>query len=139
MTTIKKRRGPGRPWKPGQSGNPGGAKPVPLDVKAARSLTIIEFTRIVNVLLYMTREEIQKVAADPKTPAMEVMIASILGKAITGADYMRANFLLDRIIGKAVDPIDVTTGGDKVHASLAEMVLCAINSANDTGNKDKKG
>jgi hypothetical protein len=48
------------------------------------------------------------VLADPKTTALELMIGGIIMKAVTEQDQHRAEFLLNRIIGRVAIQADIT-------------------------------
>jgi hypothetical protein len=87
----------GRDFKPGVSGNPGGAIKLPEDIKQARKLTRVELERILNRFVYMTKQEIIDIARDPKTTGLELMIASLVSKATNEGDYKRISFILDRL------------------------------------------
>lgn len=96
-------------FKPGQSGNPGGRPKLPEDIKKARQLNQVEFERAVNRFLYMTREEMQATLKDPATPMIEIMIGSIMAQGAQKGDQLRLEFVLNRIIGKVQDRIEVKT------------------------------
>lgn len=114
----------GRDFVPGKSGNPKGLPPIPADVKEARKLNQIEFERIVNKFLYMTREEVSKYAQAPGTPTLELLIASILSKAVTQGDQSRLNFVLDRLIGKVADRVAGHDGGPL--PALSQVTLITL-------------
>lgn len=95
----------GRNFKPGQSGNPKGPATIPADIKAARELSKIEFERIANKYLFMTKNEITAAAMNAETPALELLVGSIVHKAVVEGDERRLNFLLDRLIGKVAERI----------------------------------
>jgi len=87
----------GRNFKKGVSGNPGGATKIPEDLKEARKFTRIEMERVLNRYIHMTKSEIIRAAQDPMTPALELMIASLISKGTNEGDYRRISFLLDRL------------------------------------------
>lgn len=95
-----------RPFKPGQSGNPGGRPKLPDDIKEARKLNQVELERIVNKYLYMDREAVKAAISSPKTPMMELMVASIVAQAAQKGDHLRLDFVLNRMIGKVKDEKD---------------------------------
>ncbi len=104
----------GRDFLPGNSGNPNGGPPTP-DVREARKANKEQLTLILTKQLVMTRSELQALAANKDTPSMELLVASILSRAINTGDYSRATFLFDRAFGKVTDKI----GFDgSVHAAL---------------------
>lgn len=97
----------GRDWVKGQSGNPAGKPPLPEDIKAARKLTAAEFERAVNQYLFQDRNAVAQAAANPQTPILELLITSIIHKAVSQGDEKRLAFLLDRILGKVANRIEI--------------------------------
>lgn len=95
-------------WKPGQSGNPDGRVKLPEDIKTAKRINKIELERLLNLYLSLTDDEIKLRQADTGTTQIERMIASIVEKGIVQGDQQRLNFLLDRLVGKVKEEIDVT-------------------------------
>ena len=73
---------------------------LPEDVKQMKKLTAEEFVRTVNDMLQLTKEELGYYIQSPNRTAFELLIGSILHKAVAEGDIRRAEFLLDRIIGK---------------------------------------
>lgn len=87
-------------WKKGQSGNPSG--------KPKQLLTKDKVNAIIGKFSLLNREELQSLVQSPKTPMIEIMVASIMVRAAKDGDYARLSFLLDRSIGK---PPVVTADG----------------------------
>lgn len=87
------------------SGNPKGPTPLPEDIKETRKLTQIEFERIANKYLFARKDEIAKSSADPNTPVIELLVGSIIHKAVVEGDERRLDFLLSRLVGKVVQPL----------------------------------
>ncbi len=56
----------------------------------------------------MPKNDLQVILKSPNIPMMELMVASIVAKAATGGDHLRLDFILNRIIGKVKDKIEVT-------------------------------
>jgi hypothetical protein len=104
----------GRDFKKGMVSNPKGSIGMPKDVREARKLTQNEFVKIACNLIKSTRDELYTVLADPKTTALELMIGGIIMKAVTEQDQNRAEFLLNRIIGRVAIQADINVvDGDK--------------------------
>lgn len=95
-------------FKKGQSGNPGGKPKLPDDIKQARKLSQIELERTINKLIYLPRSELKQVIENPATPMFEIMIASIIAQASQKGDQLRLDFVLNRMIGKVKEPVEVT-------------------------------
>ncbi len=72
----------------------------PQDLADARKLTKAKLTGLLNKHLWYTKDEAKVVVQDPDTPMLEILIASIVNKAIVQGDEKRLNFILDRLIGK---------------------------------------
>lgn len=101
---IGKKTG-GRDFEPGQSGNPNGRPPTPEDIKQARKLNCAEFERIANKYLHMTHAELGAAVKSGNATVLEMMVASIISKAVTKGDQIRLEFLLKRLIGDPVERI----------------------------------
>lgn len=87
----------------GESGNPGGRPKAPADILAVRRLTQVEFTILVNQFLGKTKAELKALETDPVMTGLDLIVLSIIQKAINKGDTLRLDFLLNRIIGKVPD------------------------------------
>lgn len=97
----------GRDFKPGQSGNPGGTSKVDRDLMVIRKLSKEKFKDLANILISGTREDLERMLASPGTTALtEMVIKVVLGIAERG-DMTSLDRLLDRLIGKVKDEVDV--------------------------------
>lgn len=101
----------GKDWEKGQSGNPNGRPPLPPDVREARRLTTEEFTKLANKYLYMTEEEITAVLGGSPV-LMEQIVAKMALAA--GENVQKADWFLNRLIGKVPDVIDATFNAKKL-------------------------
>lgn len=99
-----------KPWPKGVSGNPSGKWSLPEDLKGIRNLSQLETTKIISKYARMLLVELNERLKDPKTPVLELAIASIFSKSIAQGDFMRLSFLLDRAIGKV--PVTVESDED---------------------------
>jgi hypothetical protein len=102
---AKGRKTGGRNWQKGETGNPKGAPKTPEDVKALRRLNGPEFDRVANKFLFLTKAEIVRILNDAATPSLELIVASVIHKAIIEGDAKRLEYLLMRVIGKVAQPI----------------------------------
>ena len=110
-SSEKKRRGPGRPFKPGQSGNPGGRPKMSEDVR-----------------------EMLK-AATPKAVRLLVSVMDDDGQK-TALRMDAAKTIIERVYGKPLQPIDSTiSGGLDVGLSDADRQLLAKVGARLEGDK----
>lgn len=130
MATGKKTGG--KDFEPGQPGGPG-RPPMPLDVKEARKLNQVELHRTLNEFLHCTREKLKERVNSPDATVFEICLGSIIKNAIDRGDQNRLNFLLDRLVGKSKESIEITshesikgTELDKLTAQLADLKAIAI-------------
>lgn len=114
-------------FKPGQSGNPGGKVKLPEDIKEARKLNQVELERIINKYLAMDRGAVKAAISSESTPMMELMVASIVAQAAQKGDHQRLDFVLNRLVGKVKDQIEVKNVTPFVikHASGDQTILGA--------------
>lgn len=106
---AKGRKTGGRDWKPGQTGNPNGGPGLPGDLKAARKVNQVELERTINRLIWMDHTELTALIALPSTPMFERFVANIIAIGADEGDERRMEFILQRIIGKVQDRIEVKT------------------------------
>jgi len=88
------------------------------ELKELTRLTAEEFIGLCNRFLKMTITELLEVTTvgrDPvsgkelpnlKSNMLEMLVASIIRKALVEGDEKRLNFLLDRMVGKIVQPLE---------------------------------
>jgi hypothetical protein len=98
----------GRPFPPGVSGNPNGRPKVPEEIKMARALNKLELERILNEFIYMTPDEMTTKIESGSATAIEAMVGAIILAAVKHGDQARLNFILDRLIGKVKEAIDIS-------------------------------
>jgi len=97
-------RNPDGTWKPGYAPNPAGRVPMSPELKAIKKLSPGYLKLIIAKLARMTPQELILSAKDPgKLNNLEMMVASIVSRAIQDGDHSKLNFLLDRSIGKVVE------------------------------------
>lgn len=97
----------GRDFKPGHDQPGPGRPPYPKEVREASKLTRILFEGTLNKLINMNISELESYTQDSSVPAIEVILASILQRAIRDGDHTRLDFILNRLIGKVKEKIDV--------------------------------
>lgn len=102
---IGKKTG-GRDIKPGEARNPYGRPKVPSEVKEARKFNSATVSLILESLSEKTTKELISIARDPESNGFEAMIASIIAHGTKKGDSARANFFLDRTIGKSAERIE---------------------------------
>jgi hypothetical protein len=97
----------GKDWKKGQSGNPNGRPPLPQDLKEARALNKEEFERVANKYLYLSEPELWVVKRRQDTPMLDQMVIGLLLMTSTHGCQKRFAFLLDRLLGKLKNTVEV--------------------------------
>jgi hypothetical protein len=100
--------GPGVKFKPGHDIVSPGRPPIPEDVKEAKALNQVTVVRIFNELNHMTADELKERASDPKTTIFEHLVIAVLKKGVQMGDPNRAEFILNRIIGKPKESLEIT-------------------------------
>jgi hypothetical protein len=85
----------------------------PVEQKMAQKLTRTKFRAITMRYLGHTRGELESIARNPETPAIDMVVISILIKAIKGGDEKRLNWFLEQLFGKLTEnkALDVNVTG----------------------------
>lgn len=104
-----------KPWKKGQSGNPKGAALHDPLIKAIRRLSRAQIAEMGTLVLECNWEKIQEIAKDPNTPALKMMMASVVGKAIAKGDAHAMAIVLEQIVGKVKEKVEHSGSVDLTH------------------------
>lgn len=131
---------------PGQSGNPNGRKAIREDLKNIQLLGEDNARRLIQKLLDMPIGELRLLVADETTPALELLVAKVIERALREGDATRLNFLFDRTVGKVtekreveVKPItyrtNVTPDGSLIQEIVEEESLRGTESAPELPNE----
>ena len=107
-----------RVWKPGQSGNPEGARKHNPAIKALKHLTIESFREIIELVVKSDLAAIKAIAENPKTSGLQVGIAVAFMKAIKNGDYGVIERIAERIVGKIPDELKVTSNNQTLHGVI---------------------
>lgn len=94
-------------FKPGQSGNPEGGRLHDPVTKALKKLTVETYREVIEMVLTNDLLSLKKLAEDPKTPAIQVGVATTFMKAIQRGDYDVIERIAERIVGKIPEEINV--------------------------------
>ena len=97
----------GKNFTKGKSGNPKGRPKTPPDVRNIRALSKTEFTRIANEFLWLSTTAADKKLKSRGLSQFEKAVGQTVKKAAAG-DLMRLNMVLDRLIGKPRDKMELT-------------------------------
>lgn len=117
-------------WKPGQSGNPGGVTKERARLKTVSERSIAD---AITTVLTSTTDEINEMLDDPSTPVGEIIILRACLNAAEGGEYTRFDEILQRVIGKVGNKIDLTSAGKSLQEKLVdkEIVRKALKEIED--------
>lgn len=93
--------------KPGEVRNPNGPTPLDPAVREANKLTKAQILEVINRMMVVREADISKLISDPNTPMFHKVVAKIFQLALSDGCEKKINFVLDRIIGKTTDRIEV--------------------------------
>jgi hypothetical protein len=126
-----------KPFKPGQSGNPKGKKPTPQDLKDARKLNTVSVARILNKFSNMPVSEIKAELERADCPTLEFMIGKVMVECLKAGDYQRLNFILDRMIGKVTEKMEVKTPRPTVIKLIGDEAEAIVLGTEQKGEDDE--
>ena len=114
--------GPGARFKKGNKFGKGKVA-IPQDVREMRELTKANCDRLLNRYIYMTKQELKEQAQNPYTPAIDLFVISVIAKGIELACTNRLNFLMDRLIGKPDQTVNLNAEvKSSLHSDLMELL-----------------
>lgn len=111
----------GRPFKKKNAGGPG-RSPMTDEEKALAKLTRGTLKSTLRKYLQMTRGELKKAADDANTPALDLMVISVMNAAIMKGDEKRINWFLEQLFGKMKESVDITSNGEALEAPRVIML-----------------
>ncbi len=106
-------------WKKGQSGNPDGAKKHNPALKVIKNLTEKELIEVSNMVLKGTMGELLDIREDEESTVLQRMLASVAVRVMKKGDMHAMDILLNRMIGKVKDKIDV----NNLNATPARVIV----------------
>ena len=125
-------------FKPGNNANPLGGKAHNPELKALKKVTHETVKEIIDVALNGTLEDLQEIAKNKKSTALQVGIATSLAKAIQKGDMNTLGAIITRLCGEAPKKIDVTTNGKDINSPVVTKVLLQIPANGRTKEETKK-
>lgn len=137
----KKKRGPGRPFPPGVSGNPNGKLPMPAEVKEAKVFTASEIACGFAVVCSLTMTEIDALLERSDAKAIDQALARIMKNAVERGDPYHLDFFLKWMIGKPMNYSDDDTEEvrrmlEKIKGMPRDELLKRLNQAIVNGEKE---
>lgn len=122
--------------KPFTKGDPRCGRPkMPDDMRGIKKLNKTVFVTSANKFLNMTRDEITAVLQDPDASMIDLMLGSIIAKAVKDSDTVRANFILDRLIPRvaSTDESDLTLNMSTVQDAATDKAPFYVVEINQGG------
>jgi hypothetical protein len=95
-------------WKKGESGNPRGRPPDDFGLRAIKMLTQEELATVANLILKNNVDALKAIGKDENSSVLKTMVAAVAVKIISNGDMHALDTLLNRLIGKVKDQINVT-------------------------------
>lgn len=112
-------------FKPGQSGNKSGRRPLPEHLRDAPELTKDRVQKMIGLYAEMSLTQLEEKAKDKTLPGFEAAIVATLIKAIKDGDVNRMEFFLNRCgIGKVTDKVETNLKVEEVEVTkenIAEL------------------
>lgn len=104
----------GKPFEKGNPGGPGRPKSDP-ELRNAHKLTRTEAEQLLTKFMQMDIEELEAILRDKKKKCVEHMIGRIVLMGIKNGDHARLDFMLNRLIGKVKENLEVTVKPKIIH------------------------
>lgn len=115
----------GRKFEKGNNANPLGAGAHNKDVKRIRRLTNQEVAQLGSMLLEHSQVELMEIRDDRNSSSLQKWFATVIINGIAQADMRTLDALLDRLVGKVKDHLELTgeNGGPQkiVYVDLEEV------------------
>lgn len=109
--------------KKGEIRNPLGAGAHDKDRKALKRLTHKMIKKLINLALTGTLEDLNAVAQNPRSSALEVGISSALANAIKKGDWSTLKGIVEALVGKEADKFIIEAQGEIEHKVINDGVI----------------
>ena len=96
-----------------------GRPPLPAELKKAKVLNKIELELVLNKYIYMKESKLEKLSKRKSLPAIDKIVIKMVERSIKTGDYKLFDFILDRLIGKVVENVNVNAS---LHATLVGAI-----------------
>ena len=119
----------------GTSGNPRGRPKSPYALHELQSMARIEVVDAINSTILMTREQLVAANKDPNASMAQLLVGSIVQKAIQEGCFARAQFLVNYILGRPKtyevpeDSSELPTAQNILKGVPSSILLEMVNSA----------
>ena len=107
-------------FKKGQTGNAQGGKLHDPVIKKLKNLTEHEMIEIGSLVLKGSVDELRAIAKDGKASALKCMMAAVAVRTISKGDPAALEVLLNRLIGKVKERLDVTMPSNGREAKIGK-------------------
>jgi hypothetical protein len=106
----------------GKSGNPKGRPKLPIEYRGlqpyTRNRVCLEFSRMLQYDL----DDLKRMKSLKSTTTIQRMVIAIMLKGIQSGDYRALDFMLDRIMGKSKQDIDLSSSDGTMSPHKIEIV-----------------
>lgn len=102
---------PATRFKKGNNANPLGGKLHDPEIRAIKRLTQDELKEVGTLVVKGDIEALKKLKEDSKCSVLQAMVASVAIRIISKGDMQALDVLLNRLIGKVKDELDMSVGG----------------------------
>lgn len=128
---MARKRPRGKPFEPGNRANPLGAGAHNPDLKRVRHLTQEAVADMGAMILEQNLDALRAIKDDPTAPVLKVWFAAIAVRAISKGDATALGPVLDRIVGRVKEKVEVTTPGGGSSAKIIVFETVTINGTKD--------
>jgi hypothetical protein len=113
----------GRNFTKGQVANPGGFTKEQAKV---RHMTREELKDLLNTLHTATHEDMERILGKPETTAMTMMVVKCYMTIIETGDIRQLDVLLDRLVGKVKDELDINLKPQVIRRRNGEEIVMGM-------------
>lgn len=113
------------PWKPGVSGNPLGGQMHDKEMRMIKNLSKQELKDVANLVIKGNIKALLNIKDDDDATVLKRMLASVAVRIINKGDMHDLDVLLNRLIGKVKEELDLT--GDMTHRGARVTVTLPSN------------
>lgn len=112
-------------YKPGESGNPKGRPKNPIP-DALKKMTKQSYRRIIRIAVKGNVDALGEIIENEKSSVLEVAVAKCLVVAIQKGDYGTIEQIVQRIVGKIPDELNVNSKNITLTGKLDESKVKAV-------------